>query len=103
MVHAIRDDIVRVTETKKEANRKLEEWRTVLEDRGLRISHTKTEHLRCNFSGTEPIGEPEVTIGGEVVACTSMFKYLGSIIQSNGKIDRHVTYRIQAGWLCGKQ
>ena len=64
----------------------------------MRISHTKMKYLQCNFSGTEPIGEPEVTIGGEV-ACTSKFKYLGSVIQSNGEIDRDVTHRIQADWL----
>ena len=63
----------------------------------MRISRTKTEYLRCNFSGTKSIGEPEVTIGGEVVACTSKFKYLRSMIQSNGKIDGDVTNHIQAG------
>ena len=51
-----------------------------LESKGLRISRTKTEYMRCDFNGTESIGEPEVTIGGEVVACTSKFKYLGSVI-----------------------
>ena len=39
-----------------------------------------------------------MTIGGEVVACTSGFKYLGSMIQSNGEIDGDVNNRIQAGW-----
>ena len=63
----------------------------------MRISLTKTEYLRCNFSGTKSIGEPEVTIGGEVVTCTSKFKYLESVIQSNGEIDGDVTNRIQPG------
>ena len=36
---------------------------------------------------------------GEVVACTFKFKYLGSVIQSNGEIDGDVTNRIQVGWL----
>ena len=40
-----------------------------------------------------------MTIGGEVVACMSKFKDLGSVIQSNGEIDGDVTNRIQAGWL----
>ncbi|XP_057538107.1 uncharacterized protein LOC130815634 [Amaranthus tricolor] len=93
------DDIVLVAETKEEANSKLDEWREALEDKGLPISRTKTEYLRYNFSGTESIGEPEVTIGGEVVACTSKFKYLRSVIQSNGEIYGDVTNHIQAGWL----
>ncbi|XP_057543393.1 uncharacterized protein LOC130821623 [Amaranthus tricolor] len=66
-------NIVLFTETKEEANSKLEE----VAGKGLRISHTKTEYLRCNFSETESIGKPEMTIEGEVVACTSKFKYIG--------------------------
>ena len=93
------DDIVLVAETKEEANSKLEEWREVLKGKGLRISRTKTEYLLYNFSGVESIGEPEVTIGGEVVECTSKFKYLGSLIQSNGEIDEDVTNHKQVGWL----
>ncbi|XP_057529724.1 uncharacterized protein LOC130808259 [Amaranthus tricolor] len=60
------NDIVLVAKTKEKANSKLEEWREALEG---------------------SIGEPKVTIGGEVVACTSKFKYLGSVIQSNEEID----------------
>ena len=82
------DDIVLAAKTKEEANSKLEEWRKALEGKGLRIRRTKIEYLRWDFSGTESIGEPEVTIlGGEVVACTSKFKYLGLLIQSNGEIN----------------
>ena len=76
------DDMVLAAETKEEANSKLEEWREALKGKGLRISRTKTEYLRCNFRGTTSIGEPNVTIGGEVVARTSKFNYLGSVIQS---------------------
>ena len=45
------DDIVLITEANEEANTKLEEWRKALESKGLRISHTKIEYLKCNFSG----------------------------------------------------
>ena len=67
------DDIVLVAKIKEEANSKLEEWRKALEGNGLRISRTKIEFVRCNFSRAESIGEPEVTIGGEVFACTAKF------------------------------
>ena len=46
------DDIVLAVETKEEANSKLEEWREALEGKGLCISCTKTEYLRCDFNGT---------------------------------------------------
>ena len=65
------DDIVLVAKIKKEVNNKLEEWRAVLECKGLHISHTNTEYLWCDFSGTALIGKPEVTIGEEIVACTT--------------------------------
>ena len=45
------DDIMLVAKTKEEVNNKLEEWRAVLEVRGLRISRLKTKYLRCNFCG----------------------------------------------------
>ena len=55
--------------------------------------------MRCNFSGNEQVDAQDVTIGEDVVASTKKFKYLGSVIQSNGEIDGDVTHRIQANWL----
>ena len=40
-----------------------------------------------------------MTIRGEIVACTTKFRYLGSVIQSNGEINGDVTNHIQAGWV----
>ena len=42
------DDIVLVTTSKEEAERKLELWRVALEDRGLKISRAKTEYMWMN-------------------------------------------------------
>ena len=60
----------------------------------MRISHTKTEYLRYDFSRTLLVGEPELSIGEEVVTNTTKYRYLGSIIQSNGEIDGDVSHRI---------
>ena len=38
-------------------------------------------------------------IEGDVVTNTTKFKYLGSLIQSNGEIDGDVTHHIRVGWL----
>ena len=70
-----------------------------MEGKGLRINRTKTEYLRCDFSGSQLIGEPKVSIGEEVIKSTTKYKYLGSIIQRDGEIDGDVEHRIQAGWL----
>lgn len=39
----------------------------------------------------------EVRIGTQVIPMRGSFKYLGSIIQENGKIDEDVAHRIGAG------
>ena len=67
--------------------------------KGLCISRMKTEYLRCDFSGTSPVGEPEVSIDEAVVKSTTKYKYLGSIIQRDGEIDGDVNHHIHAGWL----
>ena len=65
----------------------------------MRISRTKTEYLRCDFSGTSPVGEPEVSIDETFVKSTTKYSYLGSIIQRDEEIDGDINHRIQAGWL----
>ena len=62
------------------------------------ISHTKTEYLRCDFSGTSPLGEPKVSIDKALVKSTIKYKYLRSIIQRDRKIDEYVNHFIHAGW-----
>ncbi|KAK4324483.1 hypothetical protein Pmani_004890 [Petrolisthes manimaculis] len=42
------DDIVLVCKTKAELKRELSRWRRALEDRGFKISRTKTEYLQFN-------------------------------------------------------
>ena len=92
------DDILLVVETKEEVSNELDEWREALEGKGLRISHTKTEYLCSDFSGTQPVGESEVSIEETVVKSTTKYKYLGSIIQRDVEIDGDVNHRIHAGW-----
>ncbi|XP_071731054.1 uncharacterized protein [Rutidosis leptorrhynchoides] len=47
------DDIVLVSKTKDELNRRLEQWREAIEQIGLRISRQKTEYLSCEFGRTD--------------------------------------------------
>ena len=92
------DDIVLITESKQSLNMKLEEWRTSLESKGLRISRSKTEYLHCDFSGVGGDEDVQITIDDQVVPQTTKFKYLGSYVQKDGEIDSDVTHRIQVGW-----
>jgi len=68
-----------------------------LEYRGFRLSRSKTEYLRCGFSGVDR-DDGEVTMGGVVVPQVEKFKYLGSIIEESGDIDEDISHRIRAGW-----
>uniref|UniRef100_K3XU02 Reverse transcriptase domain-containing protein n=1 Tax=Setaria italica TaxID=4555 RepID=K3XU02_SETIT len=46
------DDVVLVDESRAGVNRKLELWQETLESKGFRLSITKTEYMRCDFSTT---------------------------------------------------
>ena len=66
--------------------------------------------MRCDFSGVES-EEGKVSLEGQIVPHRDTFRYLGSMLQSNG-INKDVCLRIKAGWmrwwqasdiLCGKK
>jgi hypothetical protein len=93
------DDIVLVDETARGVNTKLEIWREALESKGFRISRSKTEYMVCKFSGTSSALEERVMIQDQEIPKSDHFRYLGSIISSDGEIADDVTHRIQVGWL----
>ncbi|KAK3514499.1 hypothetical protein QTP70_018669 [Hemibagrus guttatus] len=72
----------------------LERWRFVLERRGMKVSHSKTEYMCVN----EREGSGTVRLQGEEVKKVQEFKYLGSTVQSNGECGKEVKKRVQAGW-----
>ena len=91
------DDVVLVDESQAGVHRKLELWRQTLESKGSRLSRTKTEHMRCDFSGAAQEGD--VSLEGQVVPKKDTFRYLGSMLQRDGDIDADVSHRIKAGWI----
>ncbi|KAK4312203.1 hypothetical protein Pmani_016356 [Petrolisthes manimaculis] len=44
------DDIILVSESSEELQEKVELWRGLLEDYGLKVSRQKTEYLECNVA-----------------------------------------------------
>ena len=44
------DDVVLLDKSQAGVNKKLELWRQTLESKGFRVSRTKTEYMRCDFS-----------------------------------------------------
>ena len=96
------DDVVLIDESRIGVDRKLELWRQTLESKGFRLSRTKTEYMRCEFSGVRS-DDGDVTLAGQVVPRKDTFRYLGSMLQSDGEIDEDVSHRIRAGWMKWRQ
>jgi hypothetical protein len=91
------DDVVLVDESRMGVDQKLELWRWTLEAKGFRLSRSKTEYMKCDFSATTQ-EEGNVRLDGLVVPKKDIFRYLGSMLQKNGDIDKDVCHRIKAGW-----
>ncbi|GKC72558.1 retrovirus-related pol polyprotein LINE-1 [Tanacetum coccineum] len=95
------DDIVLVAESAEGLNIKLEKWREVLEDNGLRVSREKTEYIRCDFGDGEITHNEEVDIriGDKILQPKEFFRYLGSMLHKFERIDEDVSNRIKAAWM----
>ena len=76
------DDIVLIEERREDVEAKLELWRQTLEQRGFRLSRSKTEYMEFQFSGSTR-GAGVITLDGKEISSSECFRYLGSIIQRN--------------------
>ncbi|XP_037773633.1 uncharacterized protein LOC119569641, partial [Penaeus monodon] len=86
------DDVVLCSEEKADLEVDLERWHNRLEKRGMKVSRAKTEYMCLNGrqGGSVLMDDqqlPEVT----------KFKYLGSLLQSDGGVDKEISRRIQSG------
>ncbi|XP_063533678.1 uncharacterized protein LOC134743977 [Cydia strobilella] len=90
------DDIVLAANTANDAQQLLNMWTNALEKYGLRVSRSKTEYLKCPFSGNST---PEtICIGTTPIPTVEKFKYLGSIITPDANICADVSHRINVAW-----
>ncbi|XP_023235755.1 uncharacterized protein LOC111635126 [Centruroides sculpturatus] len=55
----------------------------------------------CNLDGLPGTGS--LTLNGIPLPESTEFRYLGSLLQKDGNIDKKITRRINAGWLKWKQ
>ena len=92
------DDVVLVDESRTVVNQKLELWRETLESKCFRLSRTKAEYMRCDF-GTTTREEEHISLEGQAVSRKNTFRYLVSMLQRDGDIDKDVSHRIKAGWI----
>ena len=91
------DHIVLCGTRREVVEKKLEEWRRAMEDRGLKINRKKTVYLRFNVDGNLD-GNSDINLQGQKLERVNTFKYLGATLAENGDLDAEMTHRIQSGW-----
>ncbi|KAK2919253.1 hypothetical protein Q8A73_003624 [Channa argus] len=84
------DDIVICSESREQVEENLERWRSALENRGMKLSRSKTEYMCVNER--DPGGT--VRLQGAEVKKVQHFKYLGSTVQSNGECEEASASRL---------
>ena len=77
------DDIVLCGTSSDVVEKKLEEWRRAMEDRGLKINREKTVYLRFNVDGNLD-GNSDINVQGQNLERVDTFKYLGATLAENG-------------------
>ncbi|XP_076043771.1 uncharacterized protein LOC143026873 [Oratosquilla oratoria] len=87
------DDIVLVSESREELQERLELWRGLLEDYGLKVRRQKTEYLECNVSQ-----EGALFMQDHKLPKVEAFKYLGSYVAKDGDLKKEIDYRIKLAW-----
>jgi hypothetical protein len=89
-------DVILVDKSMTRVDHNLELWRRT--PKGFRLSRSKTEDMKCNFSATIQ-EEGEVRLDAQVVSKKNTFRYLGSMLQNDGDINKDVSHKIKADWL----
>jgi hypothetical protein len=74
----------------------LELWRRILEAEDFRLSRSKMEYTKCNFSATTQEGK-DVRLDDQVYPKKTYFTTLGSMLQKDGDIGEDVSHRIKDG------
>jgi hypothetical protein len=77
------DDVVLVDESRTRVDYKLKLWRRILEAKSFRLSRSKMEYMKCDFSATTQ-EEGDVRLDSQVVSKNDTFHYLRSMLQKNG-------------------
>ena len=73
------DYLVIYENTHEQAEEQLGLWRKAIENKGLRVSRSKTEYLPPSFCQ-----DSKVKLGGEAIKNVTTFKYLGSMFDAEG-------------------
>lgn len=92
------DDVALASEQRWKLQQQTQQWNDRLGEFGLRLNIKKTEYMEC---GTQTNGT--VRIDGEDLKKVEKFKYLGSLICSNGDSLPDARKRVNAAWMKWRQ
>ena len=70
-----------------------DQWREVLEKRGMKVSRATTEYMCLNGTPSESI-----KMQSDQLPQVTEFKYMGSTLQNDGDMSSEVNKRTQCGW-----
>ena len=87
------NDGVFCCEEKTELEEDLQRWRYGLEKREMKVSRAKTEYMFLNG-----VSRGIVLMQDHHVPEVKEFKYLGSMLQTDGGVEAQISGRIQSGW-----
>uniref|UniRef100_A0A1W7R9N5 Endonuclease-reverse transcriptase HmRTE-e01 n=1 Tax=Hadrurus spadix TaxID=141984 RepID=A0A1W7R9N5_9SCOR len=87
------DDIVIIGENEEEVQEQVDIWNARIEEWGLKINRKKSMTMVMTRGNRE--GRGRIKIGDEESEVVENFRYLGSEIQQDGRIDREIGRRTQ--------
>uniref|UniRef100_A0A914WDC8 Reverse transcriptase domain-containing protein n=1 Tax=Plectus sambesii TaxID=2011161 RepID=A0A914WDC8_9BILA len=92
------DDVMLANEDRIALEQQTQEWNARLGDYGMRLNILKTEYLE---SGDQTDGS--ISIGSQQLNKVTEFKYLGSLVSSDGSTIPDVRLRVNAAWMKWRQ
>ena len=87
------DDLVLVANDKQELQETMEEWNGLFTRHGLKLNLEKTEALHIGHQREEL----DIELEGKILNHRDSFVYLGGAVCGDGKTEREVHRRVQAG------
>jgi hypothetical protein len=92
------DDVMIASETRNGLEQQVQEWKTRLEQFGLKLNIKKTEYLECSDQTYGTIAADGVQLNK-----VTQFKYLGSCVKSDCSTLPDAKMRVSAAWMKWRQ
>lgn len=90
------DDMILIGETLEEVKERLQRVMHALESNGMKINRDKTEFMFCDWVGDGQVQELRVQEWN--LNKVEQYKYLGSLVEEKGGVEKEIDARLQAGW-----